>query len=41
MKVAEKRMRWAGHVQRMGEDRLSKIAWKTEEGGRRRRENHG
>ena len=26
-------MRWAGHVQRMGEDRLSKRAWKAEEGG--------
>ena len=24
-------MRWAGHVQRMGEDRLSKRAWKAEE----------
>ena len=37
MKVAGSRMRWAGHVQRMGEDRLSKRAWNTEEGGRRRR----
>ena len=37
MKVAGSRMRWAGHVQRMGEDRLSKRAWKAEEGGRRRR----
>ena len=36
MKVAGSRMRWAGHVQRMGEDRLSKRAWKAEEGGRRR-----
>ena len=26
MKVARSRMRWAGHVQRMGEDRLSKRA---------------
>ena len=25
-------MRWAGHVQRMGEDRLSKRAQKAEEG---------
>ena len=33
MKVAGSRMRWAGHVQRMDEDR----AWKAEEGGRRRR----
>ena len=30
-------MRWAGHVQRMGEDRLSKRAGKAEEGGRRRK----
>ena len=30
-------MRWAGHVQIMGEDRLSKITWKAEQGGRRRR----
>ena len=30
-------MRWAGHVQRTGEDRLSKRAWKAEEGDRRRR----
>ena len=30
-------MRWAGHVQRMGEDILSKRAWKVEEGGIRRR----
>ena len=30
-------MRWVGHVQSMGEDRLSKRAWKAEEGGRRRR----
>ena len=37
MKVAGSRMRWAGHVQRMGEDRLLKRAWKAEEGGRRRR----
>ena len=37
MKVARCRMRWAGHMQRMGEDRLSKRAWKAEEGGRRRR----
>ena len=36
MKVVGSRMRWAGHVQRMGEDRLSKRAWKAEEGGRRR-----
>ena len=35
MKVVGSRMRWAGHVQRMGEDRLSKRAWKAEEGGRR------
>ena len=28
-------MRWAGHVQRMRKDRLSKRAWKAEEGGRR------
>ena len=31
MKVAGSRMRWAGHVQRMSEDRLSKRAWKAEE----------
>ena len=37
MKVAGSRMKWSGHVQRMGEDRLSKRAWKAEEGGRRRR----
>ena len=37
MKVAGSRMRWAGHVQRMSKDRLSKRAWKAEEGGRRRR----
>ena len=37
MKVVGSRMRWAGHVQRMSEDRLSKRAWKAEEGGRRRR----
>ena len=37
IKVAGSRMRWAGHVQRMGEDRLSKTAWKAEEGGRRRK----
>ena len=36
MKVVRSRMRWAGHVLRMGEDRLSKRAWKAEEGGRRR-----
>ena len=36
MKVAGRRMRWAGHVQRLGEDRLSKRALKAEEGGRRR-----
>ena len=29
-------MRWAGHVQRMGEGRLSKRAWKADEDGRRR-----
>ena len=38
MKVVGSRMRWAGHVQRMGEDRLSKRGWKAEEGGRRRKE---
>ena len=37
MKVAGSRMRWTGHVRRMGEDRLSKKAWKGDEGGRRRR----
>ena len=37
MKVAGSRMRLAGHVQRMGEYRLSKRVWKAEEGGRRRR----
>ena len=37
MKVVGSRMRWAGHVQRMGEDRLPKRVWKAEEGGRRRR----
>ena len=31
IKVVGSRTRWAGHVQRMGEDRLSKRAWKTEE----------
>ena len=37
MKVVGSRMRWAGHVQRNGENRLSTRAWKAEEGGRRRR----
>ena len=42
MKVVGSRMRWAGHVQRIGEDRLLKgallkRAWEAEEGGRRRR----
>ena len=37
MKVAGIRVRWAGHVQRMSEDRLSKRALKAKEGGRRRR----
>ena len=37
VKAVGSRMRWAGHVQRMGEDRLSKRAWEAEEGGRRRR----
>ena len=37
MKVVGSSMRWAAHVQRMSEDRLSKRAWKAEEGGRRRR----
>ena len=37
MNVARSRMRCAEHVQRMAEDRLSKRAWKAEEGGRRRR----
>ena len=37
MKVVGSRIRWAGHVQITGKDRLSKIAWKAEEGGRRRR----
>ena len=37
MKVAGSKMRWAGHVQRMGEDRLSKRSWKAEEGGGRGR----
>ena len=36
MKVVGSRMRWAGHVQRRSKDRLSKRAWKAEEGGRRR-----
>ena len=35
MKVAGSRMRWAEHVQRMSEDRLSKRTRKAEEGGRR------
>ena len=35
MKVAGSTTRWAGHMQRMGEHRLSKRAWKAEEGGRR------
>ena len=38
MKVAESRMRRAGHVQRMGEDRLSKRAWKSEEGAEEKEE---
>ena len=37
MKVVGSKMRWAGHVQRMDEERLSKRALKAEEGGRRRR----
>ena len=37
MKVVGSIMRWAGHVQRMGEERLLKRAWKAEEGGERRR----
>ena len=36
VKVAGSRMRWAGHVQRMDEERLSKRVWKAEEGGRRK-----
>ena len=37
MKVVVSRLRWAGHIQRMSEERLRKRAWKTEETGRRRR----
>ena len=37
MKVVGNRQRLAGHVQRMSEERLTKRAWLTEEGGRRRR----
>ena len=37
MKVAGSRLRWAGHVQRMSEDRLSKRARIAEEDVRRRR----
>ena len=37
MKVAGSRMRWVGHLQRMGEDRLSKRACTTEKGGKRKR----
>ena len=33
MKVVGSSMRWAAHVQRMSEDRLSKRAWKA--GGKR------
>ena len=36
MKVVEIRLRWAGHTQGMNEERLTKRAWKTEQGGRRR-----
>ena len=31
------RLRWAGHLQRMSEERLTKRLGKTEEGSRRRR----
>ena len=32
MKVVGRRLRWAGHVQRMSEERLTKRTWETEEG---------
>ena len=31
------RLRWAGHILGMSEEQLTKGAWATEEGGRRRR----
>ena len=37
LKVAGSRVRWVGHPQRMWEERLTKRAWKTKEGGKRRR----
>ena len=37
IKVAGSRLRWAGHIQRMSEEILTKIAWKTEEDGRKGR----
>ena len=40
MKVVGRRLRWAGHIQRMSEERLIKRAWKIEEGGRIRGRNY-
>ena len=37
MKIVWRRLRWAGHIQRTSEKRLTMKALKTEEGGRRRR----
>ena len=34
-------MRWGGHVQGMGEERLPKRAWDADEKGRGRREDRG
>ena len=36
-KVVGSRLRWAGHIQRMSEERLTKRERKTEEDDRRRR----
>ena len=36
-KVVGSRLQWAGHIQGMSEERLKKRAWKTEEGGRRKK----
>ena len=33
-----RRLRWAGHIQRLSEERLTKRAWETEEGDRRKEE---
>ena len=37
MYVVCRKLRWAGHVQRMSEERLTTSTWKTEESSRKRR----